>query len=105
MGRKTSVEDFENDGFTVYTEKDDSKKYEVKVEAPKVAPTVAPKTPSKIIIMDNKDVLVAVKESNEVLKNGLEQMVRSMDSKPKSFTLDIKRDQQGFMTSINVKVN
>ncbi len=108
MGSKMSVEDFENDGFIVYTEKDNSKELAVKTDVPKAPPvpkTVAPKTPSKIIIMDNKDVLAAVKESNDVLKSGLEQLVHSMSAKPQSFTLDIKRDQRGFMTSINVKVN
>lgn len=98
MGNKT-VEDFEADGFMVYSEKE-------KPPVAKVTPApAAPTPPAKIIIMDNKDVLVALKESNKALKEGLETLVYSMQSKPEGFTLDIERDSRGFMKSIKVKVN
>lgn len=94
MAKKMSVEDFESDGFVVYHQKDKEK-----------VKDVVPMKPSKVIIMDNKDVLNAVKESNEALRTGLEQLVYSMETKPDSFTLDIQRDSRGFMQSIKVKVN
>lgn len=104
MARKMTVEDFENDGFVVYNERTRPKKANPK-EPSEVPQKQLSKNPAKIIIMDNKDVLAAVKESNEALKAGLEQLIYSMESKPESFTLNIERDQRGFMTKIKVKVN
>lgn len=95
-----SIEDFEADGFEIYDHRPADKGAKVKPAEKQV--------PSKIIIMDNNDVLKAVQESNAALKAGLEKLVGAMynmQEKPDSFTLDIKRDQHGFMKSINVKIN
>lgn len=102
-----TLEDFEEDGFTIYNE-----------SFPK------PNTPvptgvggeTKIVVVDTKEVLSAVQATNNIVKTGIEnsnrqlqasidKLVNSMAKKPESFTLDIKRDQRGFMTSIDVKIN
>ena len=96
-GRNRSVEDFENDGFTVYTEEDDD---DTEYEVPEPTPTkVVTKKSTKVVIIDNKDIVHAVSKSTEVLKS----LVNYMASKPQSFTLNIKRDDRGFMSSIEVK--
>jgi hypothetical protein len=98
MGR--TIQDFENEGFTVYEEGEGIKT--IKADNPIPAPETEP---SKLIIMDNRDVLTAIKDSNEALQNGLAQLIYSMESKPDGFTLDIERDSRGFMTRIRAKVN
>ena len=100
------IEDFENDGFVIYGDGDHK-----------------PSTPqaqvvgeTKIVVVDTKEVLHAVAHTNVIVKQGIEnsnlqlqagiaQIVKAMGVKPESFTLDIKRDQRGFMTSIDVKIN
>jgi len=104
MAHKQSIEDFEADGFTVYSNDERPKKPIKKIEASQNSPT----PPSKVIIMDTREVLKAVQASNETLKHGLENLITtmySMDKKPDNFTLSIERDARGFMTNIKVKVN
>ena len=101
-----SIEDFENDGFSIYD------------EGQRPSDTSAPQSPgeTKIVVVDTKEVLHAVERTNMVVKHGIEnsnrqlqasidKLVASISKKPESFTLDIKRDQRGFMTSIDVKIN
>lgn len=103
MGSKyMTVEDFANDGFEIYDESPKPKKVSSPVAKP--APVV-PAASSKVIIIDNKEVLTAVKESNDNLQTGLKQLVYAMETKPNSFTLDIERDNQGFMKKIKVNLN
>lgn len=99
MGHKNkSLSDLESEGFTIYPDMDKPK------TTPKV--TTLPVQPQqKIIIMDNREVLKAVAESNKQFKESIEYLMGSMSEKPDSFTLDIQRDQHGFMKSIKVKVN
>lgn len=99
------IEDFENDGFSIYEEgeKPSAKKDQSASE-------------TKIVVVDTKEVLLAVNHTNVIVKQGIEnsniqlqvgieKIVQAMRVKPDSFTLDIKRDQRGFMTSIDVKIN
>jgi hypothetical protein len=96
MAKNKTTEDFANDGFNVYNQE------------PKVDKVVTPKftkNESKVIIMDNREVINAVKESNQALQDGLKQLIYNINSKPEGFTLNIERDQRGFMKSIKVKIN
>lgn len=103
MTTKT-IEDFEDEGFKIY---DEGKK-------PSAGPNDSGE--AKIVVVDTKEVLIAVNHTNVIVKQGIEnsnkqlaasiaKIVRAVDDKPSSFTLDIHRDQRGFMTSIDVKVN
>ena len=100
MGNKTkSLAELESDGFSIYSGLEQPKKTQPKASAP---------PQPKIIIMDNRDVLKAVAESQKLFKESIENLMASMYSmseKPDSFTLDVQRDQHGFMKSITVKVN
>lgn len=99
------LEDFENDGFKIYD------------EGEKPSPD-KPNSPgeTKIVVVDNKEVLHAVETTSMIVKQGIEnsnrqlaasvaRIVQAAGQKPDSFTLDIHRDQRGFMTSIDVKIN
>lgn len=99
-----TIEDFEDEGFKIY---DEGKK-----------PSAGPNDmgEAKIVVVDTKEVLLAVESTNIIVKEGIEnsnkqlaasiaKIVRSVDDRPDGFTLDIHRDQRGFMTSIDVKVN
>lgn len=100
------IEDFENDGFEIYDEgypKPSADKPQVSGE-------------TKIVVVDTKEVLHAVETTNMIVKQGIEnsnrqlqasiaRLVQAVGRKPDSFTLNIKRDQHGFMTSVDVKIN
>lgn len=99
------LDDLENEGFVIYG--GDTHKKQAKGE-PAVADT-------KIVVVDTKEVLHAVAATNAIVKAGMDnsnaqlklvvaELVSHMPKKPESFTLDIKRDQRGFMTSIDVKI-
>ncbi len=101
------IEDFENEGFSIYDEDD------LKPSSDKV-PQVVGET--KVVVVDTKEVLLAVETTNMIVKQGIEnsnrqlqasiaRIVQAVGHKPDSFTLDIKRDQHGFMTSVDVKIN
>lgn len=101
MARTKSLTDLESDGFVIHSDLERPQK------APKVT-TLPVQSPAKIVIMDNRDVLKAVAESQKQFRESIERLIASMHSmsdKPGSFTLDIQRDQHGFMKSITVKVN
>lgn len=101
MAHKT-IEDFEDDGFSIYNEAEHPKKAP-KSEATHEKQKEQPQ--SKIVIMDNKDVLQAVEHSNNVMKESMENLVNSLKNRPNNFTLVIERDQRGFMKNIKVKVD
>lgn len=107
------IKDFEADGFSIYEEPKYVKPSET-MAPPHTDAHVVGET--KIIVVDTKEVLHAVAHTNVIVKQGIEnsnlqlqagieKIVQAMGSKPDSFTLDIKRDQRGFMTSIDVKIN
>lgn len=100
-----SLEDFENDGFTIF-------------EPWQKKPTsdVHHAAETKIVVVDTKEVLLAVEKTNQVFQQSMaasnaifqasiENLVATMANKPDSFTLDIERDGRGFMTSVTVKIN
>lgn len=100
-----NLEDLESDGFVIWNE---AFSKPVKGDPVEINP--------KIVVVDTKEVLSAVQATNLIVKTGIEnsnrqlqasidKLVNSMAKKPESFTLDIKRDQRGFMTSIDVKIN
>ena len=101
-----TLKDFEDEGFKIY---DEGKK-----PSSNSGPSDSGET--KIVVVDNKAVLHAVETTNAIVKEGIEnsnkqlaasvaRIVQAAGQKPDSFTLDIKRDQRGFMTSIDVKIN
>jgi len=100
------IEDFENDGFVIYGDEDHKPS----------APQAQVVGETKIVVVDTKEVLHAVAHTNVIVKQGIEnsnlqlqasieRLVQTLAKKPESFTLDIKRDQRGFMTSVHVKIN
>jgi len=100
-----SLEDFENDGFTIY-----------EPGQKKQSPSAPPATETKIVVLDNKELVQAVERTNQVfqqsvttsnalLQASIENLVATLANKPDSFTLDIERDGRGFMTSVTVKIN
>ncbi len=104
MSHKT-LEDFEDEGFTIY-----------EPGQKKQAPAAQQATESKIVVIDNKELVQAVERtnkvfqqsiaaSNAVMQASIESLVAAMSNKPDSFTLNIERDQRGFMTSVTVKIN
>lgn len=101
------IEDLENEGFTIYNES---------FPKPSAPAQAVAGGETKIVVVDTKEVLSAVQatslsvqmgmeNSNRQLQASMDKLVNSMAKKPESFTLDIKRDQRGFMTSIDVKIN
>ena len=103
MGHK-SLEDFENDGFTIYE------------PGQKKQSSSPAHVESKIVVIDNKELVAAVERTNAVFQQSIatsnatmqasiESLAATMANKPDSFTLDIERDQRGFMTSVTVKIN
>lgn len=106
MGNMT-VEDFENDGFKIYEESNKPRaKSSVLKDTKTPVKSAAPEAVSKVVIIDNKDVLDAVKDSNLALQANIKELVCALDTKkPNSFTLNIERDQYGLMKSIKVKVD
>ena len=101
------IEDFEEDGFKIYDESNPKPS----ADSP---PHVMGET--KVVVVDTKEVLKAVETTNIIVKQGIEnsnrqlqasidKIVHAVGHKPDSFTLEIKRDQRGFMTSIDVKIN
>lgn len=103
MSHKT-LEDYENDGFSIY---EPGKK-------PKAVAQQAPET--KIVVIDNKELVHAVERTNQVFQENMatssalmqacmEKMMSTMADKPDSFTMDINRDERGFMKSVTVTIN
>ena len=101
------IEDFESDGFEIYDEDNPKPSADKGYQAP---------GETKIIVVDTKEVLRAVEATNMIVRQGMEnsnrqlqssieKLVRTIGKKPESFTLEIKRDQRGFMTSVDVKIN
>lgn len=116
-----SIEDFEADGFKVYSDDEHPKKItEKSVEkitkkpveklAEKKSPYDKSQPSTKIIIMDNREVLKAVEASNKTLKAGFEKLIKSMYSmhpaqeKPNNISVKIERDNRGLMTGATLKV-
>lgn len=100
-----TIEDFESEGFKIYD------------EGKKPSSTSGPKESgeTKVLVLDTKEVLHAVNQANAIVKEGIEnsnkqlaasiaKIVRAVDERPDGFTLNIHRDQRGFMTSIDVKI-
>lgn len=101
------IQDLENDGFSIFSEEDLDKRNPASDEP--IEPTV--------VVVDTKEVLAAVAETSLTVKAGIENSNRQLQSsvsqivnaikteQPSSFTLDIKRDERGFMSSVEVKIN
>jgi len=111
MARKIkSIEDFEADGFEIYSEGERPEKIVEKI-VEKKSPYDKSSAPAKVIIMDNTDVLKAVEASNKTLKEGMEKLVKSMYSmhptqeQPSSISVKIERDSRGLMVGATLKVN
>ena len=106
MGHKT-LEDLEEDGFEIYSSSE--KKSRLQSKATSDAHNTA-------VAADNSDLLKAIGDSNlthlqssemtaKSFQYGIEKLIEAMADRPDSFTLDIERDERGFMKTVNVKVN
>tara|TARA_R110002096_G_C14661910_1_gene728362 strand:+ start:49357 stop:49680 length:324 start_codon:yes stop_codon:yes gene_type:complete len=102
-----NLDDLESEGFTIYNES---------FPKPSDPTPTGVGAETKIVVVDTKEVLHAVAAGNQIVQAGMEnsnrqlqsvigQLIANIPKKPESFTLDIKRDQRGFMTSIDVKIN
>lgn len=103
--KNKSIEDFEDDGFEIYHPREKNKRFENKAK---------PSAP--VATNDNSDILKAIGESNltqqrssemtaKSFQHGIERLVKALADKPDSFTLDIERDERGFMKKVNVTIN
>jgi len=106
-----TVPELEADGFTIVSPG------ATKVSTATKSPEVSTKNEAPIVLIDTKGLSKAVEESNAVFKQsvensnrafqaGIERIVQSsIATKSDSFTLDINRDERGFMSSVTVKIN
>lgn len=95
-----SIEDLEKDGFSVYGDNERPVK-----ASPDKTPAVQPLGETKIVVIDNKDILKALAETNMSFQVATNILVKTLKEKPTSFTLKIERDHQGYMSNIQVTVN
>lgn len=110
MGNKTTRSELSDEGFELVDNDADMIKPKKKLK-PEIRKSE--KAPAPIIIIDNKELIKAVNnealtraiiETNLLLQNKFDSLVKSLKEKPSNFTLNIKRDERGFMTSVDVKI-
>ena len=96
-----NIDDLENDGFSVYSHGERPIKM-----PPKSAPMQAPASaPGNIVVVDNQEMLKALAETNLTFQVAVNKLISTLKNKPKSFSLDIERDHQGYMSKISVTLN
>ena len=81
----------------------DDEGYEIKPKI-KIKPVVKKQAAAPYVVVDNTNVIRAVEAQSTMVRQVLEQISKE-PMKPKSFTLDIKRNAKGFMTQVKVTLD